>query len=61
MVQCLMSDRILEHSEYLRRAANVFLPKRGDIIRCTTEFIKLNSLTVSDKYPMEEVERHWTG
>lgn len=56
MVKRLISDPVLEHSEYLRAATNVFVPKRDRKIRCTTEFRKLNSHTVSDKYRMEKVK-----
>jgi transposase InsO family protein len=36
-------------------AANVFVPKKSGGLRTTTDFRLLNEMTVSDKYPMEDV------
>jgi hypothetical protein len=36
-------------------ACNVFVPKKSGALRTTTDFRRLNTVTVTDTYPMEDV------
>lgn len=51
----LVENDIMEPSISPWAAANVFVPKKNGDLRTTTDFRGLNSQTIPDSYPMEDV------
>ncbi len=51
----LLQRGVLEPTISPWAAANVFVPKKSGGLRTTTDFRLLNSMTVTDTYPMESV------
>jgi hypothetical protein len=60
-VKKLVSLGVMEHAISPWAACNVFVPKKSGALRTTTDFRRLNTVTVTDTYPMEEYAKHLTG
>ena len=59
----LLKLGVLEPSTSPWAAANVFVPKKDGGTRVTSDFRRLNSVTVTDAYPMEDIRSvlDWLG
>lgn len=47
---------VLEPSQSPSGIINVFVPNDKKTLRTTSDFLELNSLTVTDVYPMEDMK-----
>jgi len=56
-VRKLLDMGVLEPSVSLWGTSNVFVPKNGkDVMRTTSDFRRLNDMTVTDVYPIEDMK-----